>query len=237
MYQRLKERCLRQLVRESQAGDEGPHHARHRSPIRGESVRRMRHVERIQREGAQLWAADIWNWTKLDCNRFIADRGCRATPWWTCCTCRASASAARSRGPARSTRSNSGSRARGVAARARGEGQGARAARLRVGPAAAAHPQASRWRWRSGTIGTTRRSGLCASAADRTTSRHEEVVEEGDQARSPEHPARRSRCCCRVGRWEGGGAPCEGAEWPERWREVGTARRDSPPAMELPPRL
>jgi 3'-phosphoadenosine 5'-phosphosulfate sulfotransferase (PAPS reductase)/FAD synthetase len=73
MYQRLKERCLRQLVREHKT--EMKDRIMLVTGVRSEeSVRRMRHVERIQREGAQLWAADIWNWTKLDCNRFIADR-------------------------------------------------------------------------------------------------------------------------------------------------------------------
>lgn len=70
MYQRLKERCLRQLVRE------GKQERRDRVMLvtgvrQQESVRRMRHVERIQRDGGMVWAAPIWDWSKLDCNRAI----------------------------------------------------------------------------------------------------------------------------------------------------------------------
>lgn len=79
MYQRLKERCLRQLVREHKV--EMKDRIMLITGVRSEeSVRRMRHVDRIQREGAQLWAADIWNWSKLDCNRFIAARGLPRNP-------------------------------------------------------------------------------------------------------------------------------------------------------------
>jgi 3'-phosphoadenosine 5'-phosphosulfate sulfotransferase (PAPS reductase)/FAD synthetase len=73
MYARLKERCLRQLVREHKR--EVKDRIMLVTGVRSEeSARRMRHVERIQREGAQLWAAAIWNWTKINCGRFIADR-------------------------------------------------------------------------------------------------------------------------------------------------------------------
>lgn len=76
MYQRLKERCLRQLVREakSEVGDRVMLCTGVRSE---ESQRRMRHVERVQREGAQVWAAALWNWTKVDCAREMARRGLR----------------------------------------------------------------------------------------------------------------------------------------------------------------
>jgi 3'-phosphoadenosine 5'-phosphosulfate sulfotransferase (PAPS reductase)/FAD synthetase len=79
MFQRLKERCLRQLVREHKS------HVKDRimlvTGVRSdESLRRMRHVERIQREGAQVWAADIWNWTKLDCARELRRRGLPRNP-------------------------------------------------------------------------------------------------------------------------------------------------------------
>lgn len=40
-----------------------------------ESVRRTAHVERIQVTPGVIWAAPIWDWTKLDCNAFIAERG------------------------------------------------------------------------------------------------------------------------------------------------------------------
>lgn len=79
MYQRLKERCLRQLVREHKT--EVKDRIMLVTGVRSEeSVRRMRHVERIQREGAQVWAADIWNWSKVDCNREIERRGLPRNP-------------------------------------------------------------------------------------------------------------------------------------------------------------
>jgi 3'-phosphoadenosine 5'-phosphosulfate sulfotransferase (PAPS reductase)/FAD synthetase len=79
MYQRLKERCLRQLVRQHK--QEMKDRIMLVTGVRSEeSVRRMRHVERIQREGAQVWAADIWNWTKRDCNRELERRGLPRNP-------------------------------------------------------------------------------------------------------------------------------------------------------------
>jgi 3'-phosphoadenosine 5'-phosphosulfate sulfotransferase (PAPS reductase)/FAD synthetase len=74
MYARLKERALRQLVRESKRefGDRVMLVTGVRSE---ESLRRMRHVDRIQRDGAQVWTAAIWNWSKLDCGKEIARRG------------------------------------------------------------------------------------------------------------------------------------------------------------------
>jgi 3'-phosphoadenosine 5'-phosphosulfate sulfotransferase (PAPS reductase)/FAD synthetase len=78
MYQRLKERCLRQLVREAKAelGTGSPSdRVMLVTGVRSEeSQRRMRHVERIQRDGAQVWAAALWNWTKLDCSREMERR-------------------------------------------------------------------------------------------------------------------------------------------------------------------
>lgn len=71
-YARLKERCLRELVRGSKVN----FHDRI-GMVTGvrqdESLRRMRHVSRIQREGAQVFAAPIWNWTKGDCAQFCFD--------------------------------------------------------------------------------------------------------------------------------------------------------------------
>lgn len=69
MYQRLKERCLRELVRTSKT--EWDDRVMLVTGVRSdESLRRMRHVDRIQRDGAQLWAAAIWNWSKIDCANF-----------------------------------------------------------------------------------------------------------------------------------------------------------------------
>lgn len=71
MYTRLKERCVRQLVRE---------HKQKRLDRIGlitgvrlsESTRRMGHVEPIQREGAQLWIAPILHWTDDDKLEYMA---------------------------------------------------------------------------------------------------------------------------------------------------------------------
>jgi 3'-phosphoadenosine 5'-phosphosulfate sulfotransferase (PAPS reductase)/FAD synthetase len=69
MYQRLKERCLRELVRESKR--EWNDRVMLVTGVRSdESLRRMRHVDRIQRDGAQVWAAAIWNWSKIDCAKY-----------------------------------------------------------------------------------------------------------------------------------------------------------------------
>lgn len=71
MYTRLKERCIRQLVRE--------HKAKRFDRIGlvtgvrlSESQRRMGHVTPIQREGAQLWIAPILNWSDDDKHEFMA---------------------------------------------------------------------------------------------------------------------------------------------------------------------
>jgi 3'-phosphoadenosine 5'-phosphosulfate sulfotransferase (PAPS reductase)/FAD synthetase len=70
-YARLKERCIRQLVRD--------HKAKRFDRIGlitgvrlSESVRRMGHVEAIQREGAQLWIAPILHWSDDDKLEYMA---------------------------------------------------------------------------------------------------------------------------------------------------------------------
>lgn len=74
MYRRLKERCIRQLIKD--------HKVKRFDRIllvtgvrSQESVRRMRHVERIQRDGAQVWVAPIYDWSKADCNGYIDAHG------------------------------------------------------------------------------------------------------------------------------------------------------------------
>ncbi|HEX7720481.1 MAG TPA: phosphoadenosine phosphosulfate reductase family protein [Woeseiaceae bacterium] len=70
MYTRLKERCVRQLVRE---------HKQSRFDRIGlvtgvrlsESTRRMGFVEPIQRSGAQLWIAPILHWTDEDKDEYM----------------------------------------------------------------------------------------------------------------------------------------------------------------------
>jgi 3'-phosphoadenosine 5'-phosphosulfate sulfotransferase (PAPS reductase)/FAD synthetase len=72
VYNRLKERCLRQLTKE---------HKEHRletiglaSGVRSEeSSRRMRHVERIQKDGSRIYCAVIHDWDKKRCNDYITE--------------------------------------------------------------------------------------------------------------------------------------------------------------------
>ncbi|MET0604282.1 MAG: phosphoadenosine phosphosulfate reductase family protein [Baekduia sp.] len=80
MYARLKERALRELVRQSKA--EFSDRVMLVTGVRSdESQRRMRHVERITRDGAQLWTAAIWNWSKIDCAKYaFADLGLPRSP-------------------------------------------------------------------------------------------------------------------------------------------------------------
>lgn len=71
-YPRLKERCFRNLLRLAAPDRKIMLVTGVRSD---ESERRTEHVERIQVRGRTVWAAPIWNWSKLDCNRLIAERG------------------------------------------------------------------------------------------------------------------------------------------------------------------
>lgn len=76
-YQRLKERCLRQLKREAKVGHHRNSKVLFASGVRKqESERRMKHVERIQEdEDGFTWAAPIWDWSKKECNAYIEERG------------------------------------------------------------------------------------------------------------------------------------------------------------------
>lgn len=70
-YARLKERCVRQLVREHK--DKWKDRIGLVTGVRlSESKRRMGHVERIQREGAKLWIAPIINWNDDDKIAYMA---------------------------------------------------------------------------------------------------------------------------------------------------------------------
>lgn len=73
-YTRLKERAMRQLTRE--------HKVKRMDKIMlitgvrsQESVRRMRHVDTIQKEGARIWVAPIHDWAKAECAAFIELKG------------------------------------------------------------------------------------------------------------------------------------------------------------------
>ena len=79
MYQRLKERPLRSLIRDYKT------HVSDRillvSGCRSqESVRRMGHVEPIQHEGAYVWVAPIHDWSKVQCNEYIREHGLERNP-------------------------------------------------------------------------------------------------------------------------------------------------------------
>lgn len=70
MYNRLKERCLRALIRDTKKGihDRVLLVSGCRSQ---ESQRRMGNVEPIQEEGVRIWTAIIHDWTKAECNEYI----------------------------------------------------------------------------------------------------------------------------------------------------------------------
>lgn len=72
MYNRLKERCIRQLTKEHK--EHRLEHIALASGVRSEeSTRRMRHVETIQKEGSRIWVAVIHDWTKKKCNDYILE--------------------------------------------------------------------------------------------------------------------------------------------------------------------
>jgi 3'-phosphoadenosine 5'-phosphosulfate sulfotransferase (PAPS reductase)/FAD synthetase len=80
-YRYLKERQLDTLVREAKRNAKRSDRVLLVSGVREqESVRRMSHVERIQRQGAKVFAAPIYNWSKVDCNRFIEKYGLPRNP-------------------------------------------------------------------------------------------------------------------------------------------------------------
>jgi 3'-phosphoadenosine 5'-phosphosulfate sulfotransferase (PAPS reductase)/FAD synthetase len=70
MYRNLKERAIRDLVR-----DHKTHRFDRIALVTGarsrESLRRMGHVEPIRRDRCQVWVAPIHAWTRSDCNRYI----------------------------------------------------------------------------------------------------------------------------------------------------------------------
>lgn len=73
MYNRLKERALRVLIRETK--NERLDKVLLVSGCRSqESERRMGHVEPIQLEAARVWTAVIHDWSKHDCNEYIGEQ-------------------------------------------------------------------------------------------------------------------------------------------------------------------
>lgn len=80
-YRYLKERQLDTLTREAKQSAKRSDRVMLVSGVREqESTRRMAHVERIQRQGAKVFAAPIWDWSKLDCNHFIEAQGLPRNP-------------------------------------------------------------------------------------------------------------------------------------------------------------
>ena len=79
MYTRLKERALRQLIRD---------HKQDRNDrimlISGcrsdESTRRMGTVQPIDKQGAQVWVAVIHDWSKAKCLEYLEDKGIKRNP-------------------------------------------------------------------------------------------------------------------------------------------------------------
>lgn len=73
IYNRLKERCIRAHVRWVKDGHRRDSLVVLATGVRSEeSARRMRHVQRIQKDEGRVWAAVIFDWTKIDCGRYIA---------------------------------------------------------------------------------------------------------------------------------------------------------------------
>lgn len=72
MYNRLKERAIRQLTRDYKVGGRG-----RILLITGvrkkESTRRMGTVQTINREGARVWAAPLAEWSSTDKNRYMQE--------------------------------------------------------------------------------------------------------------------------------------------------------------------
>lgn len=74
-YRMLKERCFRRIVAERKQ-ERGDRVVLISGARRAESMRRTvtNVVAAEMREGARVWASPLWDWTKLDCGRFMADR-------------------------------------------------------------------------------------------------------------------------------------------------------------------
>ena len=71
VYGRLKERCLRSLVREVKTS-RSDRVVLVSGIRRQESVRRMGYVEPVQRDGARVWVAPLLNWSHDDKYAYIA---------------------------------------------------------------------------------------------------------------------------------------------------------------------
>ena len=80
MYQRLKERPLRHMIRDLNR-KRGEKVLLVTGVRADESVRRTAHVDQVQIwEGTKLWVAPIWNMTKRDTNNYIKRHGLQRNP-------------------------------------------------------------------------------------------------------------------------------------------------------------
>jgi hypothetical protein len=79
VYQRLKERCVRQLVRESKRLKKDRVLLISGCRV-SESERRMGHTEPIQREGARIWTAPIINWDEQQKTVYQINHGIPRNP-------------------------------------------------------------------------------------------------------------------------------------------------------------
>lgn len=79
IYQRLKERCVNQLVRESKQRIKDRVMLITGSRV-SESVRRMGHAKAVTREKAKLWVAPIINWENEDKWTYLVDHGIQPNP-------------------------------------------------------------------------------------------------------------------------------------------------------------
>lgn len=76
MYNRLKERALRRLIKDTKGGRRSRETVLLISGVRSqESQRRMGYVERIQKENSKIWCAIIHDWSKLDCLDYMDREG------------------------------------------------------------------------------------------------------------------------------------------------------------------
>jgi 3'-phosphoadenosine 5'-phosphosulfate sulfotransferase (PAPS reductase)/FAD synthetase len=79
IYNRLKERCLRQLVCEAK-GRRGDRVLLVTGVRRQESRRRMGHIVPTQREGCRVWAAPLVNWDQAEKEAYLAAKGLPRNP-------------------------------------------------------------------------------------------------------------------------------------------------------------
>lgn len=82
-YNRLKERAFRELRRDLQ--EKNGQRVWFASGVRSqESKRRTAHVEPVQKDGAIVWVAPIWHWSKGDCHAYMDEKRVFPSPASQC---------------------------------------------------------------------------------------------------------------------------------------------------------